>query len=528
LEQAIMSVAIQTYEGPIELIIVDDGSKNASEIVPMATKYKLPNLTIKVRNMPHCGNLAVRRNDGLQLASGDYIFLLDDDNAMAPARISLCIDYLEKVPECDAVYHLSRFMGVDDSLGGLVNFYREGEVDRDSILNKRNHIDSGEVCLRSDTIRRFGIFDERCIILEDWDMWRRILTFGRMDMLPGSQDETMLSHYRSQHNDRRVAKMSSYDNQGMQHVLGKKLTESLKCDLMFPQNIRDLTFTQVDVGAHIFDAIQAGGMQHNGSSDVSFMYAPFRHHPQSKEIAIGSVKATIHVEDPFAHRMNVAFVKEGIDWVFTNDEGMLKNYEAFPVKRCVMPSISAFKFIPPDSVKKRYDVCFVGTPYPERVNFFNELAEVIDPKIKVYIAGLDIPGGISWNQVSNKFEREARQITPEEAMDTYAAGKVVLALNRMTGESPVTPIRGFMEASSGSCVLMDTRRSAIGRYFNSNEMAFFDDAKACANVIGDLLADNDRRNNIAQLGFDRSKDYSYEKRIRYALQCIQSSRECAI
>lgn len=518
LEQAILSVATQNYEGPIELIIVDDGSQNQYEILQMGQRFKsVKNMEIKVRLMPHCGNLATRRNDGIDIVTGDYVFLLDDDNAMDPARISTCLDHLEICQECDAVYHLSRYMDPAGNLGDLVNFYRTGEVDLDSILHKRNHIDSGEVCVRASTFRKYGIFDERCIILEDWDLWRRILTFGKMHFIP-----EMLSYYRSQHPGRRVFSMSMHDQDGLNYILGKKLTDSLKVSFQMPQ-LDSLTFSQADVCVHVCKALMDGCMMDPAHSDVNLCFAPFRLPSGAKN---GKLNATIHIEDPYAHDQNKAWCGNQVDYVLTNDEGCLDSYRAIGrPKVSVMPSMSAYGFRQP-SESHDWDVCLVGTPYPERLVFLNELAKFLSPGTRFLLIGPDIQGFTSWNNMTPPYAVSTEKLEPDRVLDICNKSKIVLVLNRKTGFNPVTPSRGFVEAASGSLVLMDSLRPEIARYFNTEkEIAMFNSPQACAYLINSFIAHEKLRREISEAGFKRSHEYTYSNRLRKALQFIQANRE---
>jgi glycosyltransferase involved in cell wall biosynthesis len=521
LYQAIMSVVNQTYQGPIELIIVDDGSANQFEILKMVEPFRKV-LEIKVRLMSHCGNLATRRNDGLELATGDYVCLLDDDNAMDSERISRCADHLDTCSECDAVYHLSRYMDPAGNLGDLVNFYRTAEVDLDSIMHKRNHIDSGEVMLRRDVFEKLGIFDERCIILEDWDLWRRVLKFGKMHFIPA-----MLSYYRSQHPGRRVFSMSVHDQSGMQYIMSKKLVAKLFCDFRMAP-LGALTFSQSDVTSHIYQAAAETELLNRENPDVIFCVAPFKLSEQAKEHKNGQIVATIHVEDPYAHGINKHWCSSGVDWVFTNDEACIESYKTIGRKVAVMPSMSAFQFGEPGK-QKLYDVVFIGTPYPERIQFFNELYDPLRaayPDAKVLLAGPPIPGCVGWGTFSGKYQFREDQLDPMEVMRVAESSRIVLVLNRKTGFNPVTPSRGFIETASGSMVLMDRSRREIQRYFQpEKEIALFGTANECALAIATYLKDTDLRESIARAGWERAHEYTYKKRISRALQSIQANRE---
>ena len=80
LEKCIESIINQTYHN-IEIILVDDGSTdNCSKL---CDKYKKKDCRIKVLHKQN-GGLSDARNEGLEIATGNYILFVDSD------------DYLEK------------------------------------------------------------------------------------------------------------------------------------------------------------------------------------------------------------------------------------------------------------------------------------------------------------------------------------------------------------------------------------------------------------------------------------------------
>ena len=92
-EDCIRSVMRQTYEGPIECIIVDDcGTDNSMAIVDrLITDYNGP-ISFKVLHHDHNRGLSAARNTGMDAAKADYIFFLDSDDEL----IDDCIEKLSK------------------------------------------------------------------------------------------------------------------------------------------------------------------------------------------------------------------------------------------------------------------------------------------------------------------------------------------------------------------------------------------------------------------------------------------------
>jgi len=103
LQEAIQSCMDQIYR-PIECIIVDDGSTdNTKELVNKFIKNSDENFTVKYVYQQNAG-AQVARNTGTDAVSGVFIQYLDSDDLLYPTKIQLQIDYMQKHPNCDAVF----------------------------------------------------------------------------------------------------------------------------------------------------------------------------------------------------------------------------------------------------------------------------------------------------------------------------------------------------------------------------------------------------------------------------------------
>jgi glycosyltransferase involved in cell wall biosynthesis len=80
------SIFAQDY-APIEVIVVDDGSKDRSSEI--AGSFERVNLLCQANAGP-----AAARNAGLERAKGDFVAVVDADDLMPPDKLTVQISYL--------------------------------------------------------------------------------------------------------------------------------------------------------------------------------------------------------------------------------------------------------------------------------------------------------------------------------------------------------------------------------------------------------------------------------------------------
>lgn len=102
IEAAINSALDQTY-GPVEVIVVDDGSTDGSyeKLQQWAEREELVLLTHpERRNRGQSASI----NLGIQRATGRYIAILDSDDMFAKEKLADQVAFLEANPETGMVY----------------------------------------------------------------------------------------------------------------------------------------------------------------------------------------------------------------------------------------------------------------------------------------------------------------------------------------------------------------------------------------------------------------------------------------
>lgn len=128
-EYAIDSILNQTHKN-IEVILVDDCSDDGT--YDFCVKISEKDSRVKcIRNDANSGAY-VSRNRGLELASGDFVTVLDADDWSFPNRLSY---QLSKIKESGRKAHIGYYLRVDE-LGCVGNFRVVNEFSYDGVLHK--------------------------------------------------------------------------------------------------------------------------------------------------------------------------------------------------------------------------------------------------------------------------------------------------------------------------------------------------------------------------------------------------------
>lgn len=110
LREAVASVLAQDYR-PIEIIIVDDGSNDDTFDVAQALAEQHPDI-IRAVSQANAGPGMAREN-GRQLARGEFIQYLDSDDVLLPGKFTAQVSALQGDCEADVAYGMTRFRHAD-------------------------------------------------------------------------------------------------------------------------------------------------------------------------------------------------------------------------------------------------------------------------------------------------------------------------------------------------------------------------------------------------------------------------------
>lgn len=170
--QAIESVLAQTYQ-PVEIILINDGSKDNSLSILKEYERRFPS-TIKVLDQENQGQIAAR-NNGINVAQGDYIAFLDSDDLWMEDKL------IRQIPIFEAGVGLV-YSGAEiiDEKGKVIRTEFADEAITGNIypqLLVKNRMTGGTVVVTKESLDRVGVFSMDFKAAENWDLWLRICQF---------------------------------------------------------------------------------------------------------------------------------------------------------------------------------------------------------------------------------------------------------------------------------------------------------------------------------------------------------------
>lgn len=174
--RAVRSVLAQRMTN-FELLVVDDGSRTLSAEV--SALLEPPHRVIRI---PRSG-VAAARNRGMKEARSRWIAFLDSDDSWRPDKLEQQIFLHQRTPDlllsqCEEVWHRNG-QPVTKAAGHEM---ASGE-DFERSLN-RCLVSASSIMLDRELLLRYGGFDERLVVCEDYDLWIRLLRLHRIGFLP--------------------------------------------------------------------------------------------------------------------------------------------------------------------------------------------------------------------------------------------------------------------------------------------------------------------------------------------------------
>ncbi len=175
IEKAMASVAVQTVDVPIELIVVDNGSEDDTPLKIRALQEEWQRQYgdfrfIVLLHNPTKG-VSGSRNMGMEAAKGKYIAFLDADDWWEDTKLSKQLAVMEKDPDCRICATGRELVAADGQSLGRTIPVKEYITLAD--MERQNHINCSSVLVNREEALKFPM--EHDDSHEDYIMWLRIV-----------------------------------------------------------------------------------------------------------------------------------------------------------------------------------------------------------------------------------------------------------------------------------------------------------------------------------------------------------------
>jgi len=507
--EAVQSLKDQTFSN-WECLVLDDSTSTDEMEKALAEVEKDSRFRIvKV----HDTSISRLWNQGVDMAKGQYVCTLDDDNKKYPEYMEKMSKVLDENIQFDAV--ACTYTCLDEIKG---NVWSCGLPDLEH-LRDYNTVDGGAIMFRKSIVEKIGWYDERINTSEDWDYNIRIhLQSNGFGIIPEP-----LSYYR-RHNDNRMKMQEQLGVfKDMAFMKSKKYDKPFRVHF-YKSHYDTLTLSQKNVINGIEDAlsrVHGVEMVGPGEGDITLVPGPF----MVKEHINGPI-VTIHMEDPYADA-NIEFTKAHKDQILaisTNESCRVPMYDAIIGEGktifCPILGINDVKIDVFDEPKSRdLEIVFFGYPYPSRL----AVAKAIYPELSkhkfVFVGdkwAVDFP-----SEICNKTTND------REAMEILKRAKIVVVSERQAGDCGEQPSdswhRGYYEAASGAAVVL---------YCPVPKIHNFGDSVTVTSTIPDLIskikyllenpAEAEKKGRLSRE--KALSTFSYRSRITKLINAVRSQR----
>ena len=163
------SAFAQTYSD-FEAIVVNDGSPDTAELEKALQPYMDRIVYLKQENKRAAG----ARNNAIRQARGEFVAFLDSDDTWMPDHLATQMQLFADDPALDLVYANGLMVGDPAREHEFMEKCPSaGPATFDALIMGRCSVSISTVVARKRTLVDAGLFDEKLLRCDDYDMWAR-------------------------------------------------------------------------------------------------------------------------------------------------------------------------------------------------------------------------------------------------------------------------------------------------------------------------------------------------------------------
>jgi glycosyltransferase involved in cell wall biosynthesis len=169
--RAIDSILTQSFTD-FEIIIDDCSTDNSREVIE---SYLSKDARIHVIYHEQNKGVSAARNNGIRVATGNYIAILDADDAFLPTRLDCMHKKITENPDIALVHSDIYVITEQEEIIGILKgdaSYSRGYVQGEVLRRRGCHLD--KPLMKKECIESVGLYDESLMGGEDYDLYHRL------------------------------------------------------------------------------------------------------------------------------------------------------------------------------------------------------------------------------------------------------------------------------------------------------------------------------------------------------------------
>jgi glycosyltransferase involved in cell wall biosynthesis len=270
LKEAIESVSGQTRK-PEEIIIIDDASDLDTQKI--INNLAVENINIKYERTPFSKGPAYSRNRGANLAQGDILMFLDDDDTWETNKIQSQLEVFSHDDQIGLVYSGRLVVNSGNRTKVLYKIkpLAEGNL-YPQILYKNVIGVTSSVAIRKILFDKIGGFDEKLSAREDYDLWIRCC----QQTIIGHDSSCHLRYILSENSNSQISGQLERNIKAIYELLAKYEKEIASEGLINTRKIRSMMFF------HVAKIVRGQGLK----NALPWIWSSFIQYPNLQTMAL--------------------------------------------------------------------------------------------------------------------------------------------------------------------------------------------------------------------------------------------------